>query len=176
MNKRKIFCTCHLKPVKVVPNQRDSSKNDYLCPVTDKVLYRFNYKSKEKNMPDENLEDTRPGEEAELTKFPDEEESRDVPIFNEEGHSNEEPPEESFEEEKEGETGEVMEESEQPFLFEGDKVYNALHTALTDINDCLKRTNKKLDHTKVEKEVLLTRKKEIQEALEVYEKQRSEKE
>jgi len=106
----------------------------------------------------ENLEDTWPGD---APNFPDED-IGEAPDFNEEESANGEIPEQT--------------EEEQPFLFEGDKVYNALHTALTDINDSLKKTEKKLDHTKIEKEILQKRKAEIQEAIEVYEKQRAEAE
>jgi len=106
----------------------------------------------------ENLEDTWPGD---APNFPDEDIGEALD-FNEEESGNEEIPEQT--------------EEEQPFLFEGDKVYNALHTALTDINDSLKKTEKKLDHTKIEKEILQKRKAEIQEAIEVYEKQRAEAE
>ena len=112
-----------------------------------------------------NLEDTWPGD---APNFP-EEDIGEEPDLEEEGHGNEEIPEE-------GEDKPEQIEEEQPFLFEGDKVYNALHTALTDINDSLKKTEKKLDHTKIEKEILQKRKVEIQEAIEIYEKQRAETE
>ena len=158
MNKRKIFCPCHLTPVNEVPHG-SAGRFKYYCSVTGDQLFTFKYK--EKNMAQskqENLEDTWPGD---APNFPDED-IGEAPDFNEEESANGEIPEQT--------------EEEQPFLFEGDKVYNALHTALTDINDSLKKTEKKLDHTKIEKEILQKRKAEIQEAIEVYEKQRAEAE
>ena len=113
----------------------------------------------------ENLEDTWP---ADAPNFPDEDIGEEPDL--EEGEPGNE------ESTDEGEDKPEQTEEEQPFLFEGDKVYNALHTALTDINDSLKKTEKKLDHTKIEKEILQKRKAEIQEAIEVYEKQRAEAE
>lgn len=110
----------------------------------------------------ENLEDTRPGDAPE---FPDDEEK--VAVI-----------EESFfpEEEKEGETGEPMEETEQPTLFEGDKVYNELQISLRDIKESLQRNKKKFENIKLEKSILDKRQQEILEAIEDFEQRMAEKE
>lgn len=99
-------------------------------------------------MPDENLEDTKAGEEGEFSELPEEE---DLP--------------------KEEET-----EEEQPFLFKDDKVYNELHLTRIDLEDAIKRIDKKLYHTKAERKVLAKRQKENKETVEIYEKLRQDEE
>jgi hypothetical protein len=160
-------CTCHDEPVDVIP-KGDTAGYNYYCHKTGKQLFKFIHR-KEINMEQKeprNPEDTWPGD---APNFPDEE-------------IGEEP---DMEEPKEGETGVEMEkteggltgeEEEQPFLFEGDKVYNALHTALTDVNEDIKKCDKALDNKKLEKKLLQKRKEELQDAIKIYKNQQSEKE
>jgi hypothetical protein len=105
-----------------------------------------------------------------LPQFPDEEEEKvnviEEPFFPEEEEV------ELLEEEAEEKEGKP----EQPFLFEGDKVYNVLHTALTDVNEELKKVDKQIDNKKLEKSLLINKKEELQEAIKIYEKQRADSE
>ena len=146
---------CHDELVDMIPNEKDPNKIDYFCPVTNRQLFEFNYKPKEKDMAfkrkkkesEEGRPEGLPEEEkptvVEENFLPDEEEKADV---------------------------------EQPFLFKDDKVYNELHLTRIDLEDAIKRIDKKLYHTKAERKVLAKRQKENKEAVEIYEKLRSEDE
>ena len=92
-----------------------------------------------------------------------------------------------LQEEKEGSTGEPMEETEgelegeekeeeQPSLFEGDKVYNELQISLREIKESLQKNKKKYESIKLEKSILDKRQQEILEAVEDFEQRMSEKE
>ncbi len=146
---------CHDELVVMIPNEEDPNKNDYFCFITSKQLFEFNYKSEEKNMPTTNKEDSR-GEKMEGGIMPSLPEDEHLPT--------------------EEETEEEKIEEEQPFLFKDDKVYNELHLTRIDLEDAIKRIDKKLYHTKAERKVLAKRQKENKEAVEIYEKLRTDEE
>lgn len=156
MTEYQALCKCHHEPVKDVLNGSTSGKK-YYCRVSGKQLFSFIYK--EINMPKKK---DNPETEEILSQFPDEEEEKinviEEPFFPEEEEI------ELPEDEAEG-----KKKPEQPFLFEGDKVYNVLHTALTDVNEELKKVDKQIDNKKLEKSLLIDKKEELQEAIKIYE-------
>lgn len=148
-----ILCKCHKKPVRI---EKIHERKKCYCAVTGDQIFSFIHKEVDMNKKSRDPDETWPGDMAE---FPDEEEKAEESSFPEEGAENEK---------KEG--------PEQPFLFEGDKVYNALQTSLTDVNEDLKKVDKQIDSKKLEKSLLINRKEELQEAIKIYEEQRKEKE
>jgi hypothetical protein len=148
------LCKCHEKPVDIVPNQ-GTSGNKYYCSVTGDQIFSFIHKEVDMNKKSRDPDETWPGDMAE---FPDEEEKADK------AEESSFPEEEAEKKDNKG--------AEQPFLFEGDKVYNALQTSLTDVNDALKKVDKQIDNKKLEKSLFINRKEELQEAIKIYEKQR----
>jgi hypothetical protein len=149
MTKYITLCKCHEKPVEIVPNQ-GTPGNKYYCSVTGDQIFSLIHKEVDMNKKPRDPDETWPGDAA---KFPDEKENTEESSFPEEEAENEGKP-------------------EQPFLFEGDKVYNALQTSLTDVNEALKKVDKQIDSKKLEKSLLINRKEELQEAIKIYEKQR----
>jgi hypothetical protein len=171
-----ILCPCHRKPVDIILDASSEGKK-YYCHISKKQLFNNFILTKEVNMANKprDPDETWPGD---MEEFPDEESS-----FPEEEENG--PPEEEGEEEdtpKEetredlDEAGFLKKQSEQIELFEGDKIYNVLQTALTDVNGELKKVDKQIDNKKIEKSILIKKKEELQEAIKIYEEQQSDNE
>jgi hypothetical protein len=160
------LCKCHDEPVKIVPNQ-GTSGNKYYCPVTGDQIFSFIHKEVNMANKPRDPDETWPGDMEEL---PDEESS----FPEEEGEEEDTPKEEEREDLEEADF--LKKQSEQIELFEGDKIYNVLQTALTDVNGELKKVDKQIDNKKIEKSILIKKKEELQEAIKIYEEQQSDNE